>query len=295
MLLFGGRYRAASSGAYDLYNDLWAFDFASQTWTEIDDGAGTAPQGRYFPAAAYDPDSSTFYAFGGGTGPNGFPANPVMDLWAFDADGWRQVTTTNAPGTRMFVAYTYDSERNRLVIFAGQIGDFLSPAENELYAIDLGTGAWTELHDGTGLAPSGRFSSMMTYDAAGDRYIVMGGHADIGVTNDVWAFNPTANTWSLIRDADSFTGAALGCLGNNQEIPADYVDQDTSAPERRSGGVFAVIGDDAVLFAGEGDCSDHLDDTWRFNLSQAEWTEVISSRSGESCARRNDDCPCLCL
>ena len=28
------------------------------------------------------------------------------------------------PSRRLFVAYTYDSQRNRLIVFGGQVGDF---------------------------------------------------------------------------------------------------------------------------------------------------------------------------
>jgi len=50
-----------------------------------------------------------------------------------------------------------------------------------------------------------------------------------------------------------------------------------------------------VVFGGQSDCSDHLDDTWRYALGASQWSELLAARSGESCARRNDDCTCLCL
>jgi hypothetical protein len=296
MLVFGGRFRAAgTTGPYTLYNDLWGFDFTARTWSQLDDGAG-GPAPRYFAAAAAD-GAGTFYVYGGGTNTSPTVAQVATDLWMYDG-AWSEVTQSGAvPPSRLFAGYTYDASRNRLVIFGGQVGDFVTPARNDLYAVDLATGEWTQLHaggNGTGV-PSGRFSAMLSYDAAGDRYLMTGGHADRGVTNDVWSFDPTGGGWSLARGADTFTGAALGCLGNPQEIPANYVDQDVTAPERRSGGVFEIIGDSAWLFGGESDCSDHLDDTWRYDLAAADWTEILPARSGESCLRRNEDCTCLCL
>lgn len=297
MLLFGGRFRTAgTTGPYTLRGDLWSFDFDAQTWTEIDSGGAGGPAARYFAASAYDPTSDTFYLWGGGINTDPLSLQIADDLWAYDAGGWRQVTQSGAmPPRRLFVAYAYDSSRDRLVIFGGQIGDFVTPARNDLYAVDLGTGAWSQLHAGAGTAPSGRFSSALVYDEANDLYLMTAGHADLGVTNDVWAFDPTDNTWSMFRGADEFTGGALGCLGNPQEIPATYIDQDLTAPERRTGGVFRILGDVVWLFGGESDCSDHLDDTWRLDLASGAWTEVLGARSGESCARRNEDCACLCL
>lgn len=297
MLVFGGRFRTAgTSGDYTLYNDLWAFDFASATWTLIDDGSGTAPAPRYFASAGYHAAGSTLYIYGGGTNTSPLSLTPSDEVWAHDGSGWTQLTVTGAPPSpRLFVAYAHDSSRNRLIAFGGQVGDFVTPSFNDLYALDLATATWSQLDSGTGTAPSGRFSAMMTYDADGDRYLLVGGHADPGVTNDTWAFDPVSNTWSALAGGDSFTGAALGCLNNPREIPDGYVTQDLSAPERRSGGVFALVGGTAYLFGGESDCSDHLDDVWRLDLGAGAWSEVIGARSGESCARRNDDCPCLCL
>lgn len=295
--LFGGRWRqSGTTGNYTLYNDLWAFDFAIQSWSLANDGSGTAPAPRYFAAAAFDPDAAALVIWGGDTNPSALSVNVSDEVWAYSGGNWSQRSVTGtAPSARLWVAYTYDSSRNRLVVFGGQVGDFVTPSYNDTYALDLSSNTWTKLHDGSGTAPSGRFSSSMIYDATGDRYLVFGGHADAGVTNDVWAFNPNDNTWSLFRDGDTFTGAALGCLGNPREIPKNYVNEDLTAPERRSTPVTALIDDRLWLFGGESDCSDHLDDLWRLDLSTGEWDELVEARSGESCARRNDACECLCL
>src|SRR5262245_22112070 len=34
-IMFGGRYRAGASGAYTFFKDIWAFDPATATWTEL--------------------------------------------------------------------------------------------------------------------------------------------------------------------------------------------------------------------------------------------------------------------
>ena len=296
-LLFGGRFRASgTSGDYTLYNDLWAFDFNAQTWSQTDDGAGMAPTARYFAAAAYDSSSDQFVLWGGDTNPSALTISLSTEVWSHSGNAWQQRTPQGTPPSpRLWVGYTHDSKRNRLVVFGGQIGDFVTPAMSDLYALDLSTTTWSQLHTGGDSAPSGRFSSFLTYDEAGDRYLLMGGHADQGVTNDVWAFDPNANSWAIIHAGDSFTGAPLGCLNNTRELPKNYVTEDLSAPERRSTGVVALLGNTLWLFGGESDCSEHLDDLWRLELDTAQWTEVLSARSGESCARRSDACECLCL
>ena len=118
---------------------------------------------------------------------------------------------------------------------------------------------------------------------------------DIGDGNDLWEMDPESGEWSMVRDADAFTGEGLGCAGNGSEVPDDYVDQDLSAPERRHRGMFTLMHDSIWIFGGmHAECSAHLDDTWRYPLGGGDWTELIEARSGESCLRRDDDCECLC-
>lgn len=296
MLIFGGRFRPEGmSGSYTLFNDLWSFGFADKTWTQLSDGQG-GPSPRYFSTAAYDSGSSTYYVFGGDTNPSGALISPASDLWSYSGGAWTQESTVgDAPSpSRIFMGYTHDTKRNALIGFGGQIGDFVSPGLNDIYSLDLGTGVWSEL-PATGALPPGRFSALMTYDATGDRYIMMGGHVDLGVDNDVWAYSPNSNTWEQLYVGDTFTGGALGCLGNSREIPKSYMTEDVSGPERRSGGFLGFYDNSLWLFGGESDCSDHLDDTWRFDLASKVWTEELSATSGESCARQNSDCQCLCL
>lgn len=296
MLIFGGRFRASGgSGDYTLYNDLWAFDFSARTWEQLSDGTG-GPAARYFSTAAYDAATETFYVYGGDTNPSALGITLATDVWSFSNGTWSEVPVSGqAPDpSRLFMAYTHDTSRNALIAYGGQIGDFVSAANRDLYSLDLATGSWTRLNDGTS-GPSGRFSSLMTYDADGDRYLMLGGHADLGVTNDLWAYDRNADSWTRLYTGDTFTGGALGCLGNPQEIPKGYVSEDASGPERRSGGFLGYADGSVWLYGGESDCSDHLDDTWHFHLGSSAWTEVLEATSGESCLRQNNDCQCLCI
>ena len=294
MLLFGGRWRAAgTTGNYTLYNDLWEFDFASKAWTRLD--TGTGPSGRYYPVAAWEDD--TLYLYGGATNANALAIQPSSELWAWtEAGGWElRQTSGTPPSSRVFYGTAHDASRGRLILFAGQRGDFQSQAYNDLFALDLGTGAWTELHGGGGDAPFTRMHPARQYDTSRDRVVLFGGHTDIGDHTDHWVFPGDGDDWELVDEADVIDGG-LGCLDNPSEVPADFVDMDLSAPERRHRGMHAILHDSLFIFGGmHAECSDHLDDTWRLDLESSEWSEIIEARSGESCLRRNDDCECLCL
>jgi N-acetylneuraminic acid mutarotase len=294
MLLFGGRWReAGTTGNYTLYNDLWAFDFVSESWTRLDDGTG--PSGRYYPVSAWQ--DGTLYLYGGAINANALAINASSELWTWSADdGWEeQPTSGTPPSSRVFYGSAHDASRGRLILFAGQRGDFQSQAYNDLFALDLAAGAWTELDGGGNSAPFTRMHPALQYDTSRDRVMMFGGHTDIGDDNDYWVFPGDGDRWELVNEADVIDGG-LGCLDNPSEVPADFVEMDLSAPERRHRGMHAILGGNLWIFGGlHAECSDHLDDTWRLDLETNSWSEVLEARSGESCLRRNDDCECLCL
>lgn len=300
MLIFGGRFRKKNTtGFYDLFNDVWAFDFADRTWTELDDGSGDAPDARYYPAGAWDASAGRFYIWGGATNQDPLIIEPSAELWSWsDDEGWLQHEVGgDEPSRRMFFGDTYDSKRNRLIVFGGQRGDFSSLAFHDLYALDLNDFTWERLHDGeSSKAPSTRMHGAVQYDELRDRYLLFGGHTDLGDANDLWEFDPESKRWSVVYRGDKIVGQGFGCIGNESEVPADYVEQDVTAPERRHRGMHALFGDSLWIFGGmHAECSDHLDDTWRYDLATDAWVEIIEARTGESCLRRGDDCACLCL
>ena len=305
-LLFGGRFRDSDDDFfYELRNDLWQFDFVSRTWTMLNDGSGDdAPAGRYYSAGAWDAGTETFYTFGGSLNSDPMAIQPSTQLWAWTAaDGWSNVSTSgNEPSSRTFFGSSFDPKKNRILVMAGQVGDFQSLAYNDFFSLDLDDLRWRELHDGAGDgdAPSTRMHPGLVYDPVRERYLLFGGHTDIGDANDLWAFDPGDKVWDLVLQGDSFTGEPLGCelgdLFNPSEVPANYVEQDLSVLERRHRGMQAVLYDNIWVFGGmHAECSNQLDDTWRYSIEDAVWSELIPARSGESCLRRNEDCQCLCL
>ena len=298
MYLFGGRFREPdTTGDYDLFRDLWVFDFAERSWDRLDNGSNGGPSGRYYPVAAFSPEEQALYVYGGATNGNALFIEPSSELWRWSAsDGWEELATTgDGPSSRVFYGTTYDSGRDRLILFAGQVGDFQSLAYNDSFALDLATREWTELENGGSDAPFTRMHPAIQYDGARDRVVLFGGHTDIGDDNDMWELPAGGGSWNEMYRGDSLNGG-LGCLGNSSEVPATFVDQDLTAPERRHRGMHALMHDNLWIFGGmHSECSDHLDDTWRYDLAEDSWHELIEARTGESCARRNDDCECLCI
>ena len=301
-LMFGGRFRQeGASGDYTLFNDLWQFDFVTREWTQLDNGRGAGkPAPRYYGQGAWDASTGTFYVWGGNLNTSALIFEVTDELWTWtEADGWsEQNTSGRAPSARSFLGSTHDTARNELVIFGGQVGDLATLAYNDTYALNLDSFSWRRLHNGErGQAPSTRMHAPMIYDDQRDRYVLFGGHTDVGDQNDLWQFDPEAGNWRELLFADELhPEVGFGCANLDSEVPAEYVTVDVTAPERRHNGMVAHMYDSIWVFGGwHAECSDHLDDTWRFDLAAESWSELLEAQSGESCERADEDCQCLCI
>jgi hypothetical protein len=109
--LFGGQ--SESSGSYP--NDLYVYDYPTNSWTLISPAGGTKPPGRTAHAFAYDSTNNIFLLYGGYNS-----SGPLNDTWVYDpvANTWTQVTTS-APepsGSPIYAKMSYDSDHNVFVI-----------------------------------------------------------------------------------------------------------------------------------------------------------------------------------
>lgn len=296
MIVFGGRARAASSGPYTLFNEVWALDLAALTWQKLAT-TGTAPPARSSTAAVYDATAKEMIVFGGNTSTNGAAFSPLADVWALGlaTGAWRQITTTGtAPAARLFHTIAIDSAKRQLYVFAG--GDanaFTGPFLSDLWSLDLGTGAWQMLSASGG--PAGRINPSSTFDAAAGRLLVFGGHDDgaVGNNNDTWSFDPTAKTWTAIVPPETVkTTPPSFCL-----FPPNFTTPNTNAPDRRSSHLAAVDTSTGAwtIFGGATDCG-LIDDVWMFDLGKSTWSRSIEARIGEACVRKANaqQCTTLC-
>lgn len=296
-LIFGGRYRdEGATGNYTLFRELWAFDFVTRTWSLLSEKQG--PKKRFYPSVFWDDKEQALYVYSGLTNKDPMVITLGEDLWRWKDGQWEELEMGgDVPSKRAFLGETWDPMRRELVIFGGNPGTYWDLANNETYALNVDSLEWIQLSDGKKKKknPSTRMHAQMVYDWGEERVLLFGGHTDLGDANDLWELDAEAGEWIELRSADSFTGEPLGCLDNASDVPADYVDQDLTAPERRHRGMFALMHDSLWLFGGmHAECSNHLDDTWRYGLDGSDWTELIEARTGESCARQDADCECLC-
>lgn len=167
------------------FHDVWRFhgDGAS-TWTDVSPIA-VGPEERCLHSACYDALKHRMIIYAGQH------TGPLDDIWAFDFDtnSWTNLTPVTKPAGRYFTALVYDAANNRVTVFGGQ---GLSTSNNDVWAFDLWTNAWTQLLP-AGTAPSARYGSAGVYDGDRDRMIVFAGF-DTAVRNDIWAIEDLSGT-----------------------------------------------------------------------------------------------------
>ena len=105
MIIFGGQ----TSGHR---NDLWAFDLATNSWTQAP--ADVPPSGRYHTSSFVDSGGS-FIVFGGNT-----PSGNTNETWRYDFGGgqWTRLEISGPPSPRNGMAGTLIGE-DKLIIFSG--------------------------------------------------------------------------------------------------------------------------------------------------------------------------------
>jgi hypothetical protein len=292
MLVHGGRWREGSSGSYDLYDDLWALDLTTDTWSELDVSGG--PDARVNHGMVVAGDQLLIY--GGNTSTSGASYSPKGDLWSLDLDTleWTELDENVDPGERLFHAMTVSEDGATVYAYGG--GDenaFLGPFFADLWALDVASGDWTELDDGGLGSPDGRIWPNLLHDGERGRLLLWAGHDDgnLGNTNQVWAWDLATADWSEAEKGDTFNNSAFGFC----DFPSDFTEPDLDAPERRYAGAAALTGDELIVFGGKTDCG-QVNDVWSWTLEGQSWTERSSATFGEICARTfAGECESLCF
>jgi hypothetical protein len=212
LIVFGGN-TSTSGLTLTGADDLWALDLATGTWSELAPD-GDAPGGRLFHSGVVI--DGELVVFGGTP-----MFNPpyYADVWALDlaTDAWRQVSDGSGGPHPRFGAELYaDPARGRVLVFGGH-DDTALGNNNDVWACDLATGAWTELRPGDTLngepgglcmfpadftipeegSPERRYAFARGQDAT--RGFVVGGTTDCGATNDVVALDLATAEWTVVR------------------------------------------------------------------------------------------------
>ncbi|MHA1515825.1 MAG: Kelch repeat-containing protein, partial [Candidatus Heimdallarchaeaceae archaeon] len=190
-------------GDFVQYNDTLAYDFNTETWTNMT--PAVSPLGRSASKIAYDVESDRIILFGGyhySGYPFDDPTGAVYqkDTWAYDynTNTWENITTTITPNGRIGFDMSYDLESDRIILFGGYTHLDFSGLQDETWAFDYNNQNWTLMNPASNLV---RIEHQLDYDSESDRIILFGGYtaeSPFTLLDETWMYDYNANNWTQI-------------------------------------------------------------------------------------------------
>lgn len=243
------------------YNDLWAFNATTQSWS----------QKAYMPSAAPKRNSAAAFAIGtmgyivggacdAGTGYNG----KLNDTWEYDASSniWTATAKASLPDPN---ATAGSGARYGAVGFAiggkGYVGTgYTGSHTKDMYEYDNVANTWTQK---TSMPSTDKRqgASVMVYD--NKAYIVSGTNNGVTV-NEMWVYTPATDTWTQKSNITNTTTDT-------------YDDLYTSI--NRSNAVAFVIGSKGYLTTGINGA--YVNNTWEYDFATDRWTEKTKFERAE--------------
>jgi len=247
IVLFGG------TAEETRFNDVWEWNGLSGNWSERTE-EGERPLERSAHAMVYDEARHKVVIHAGYQTQMSF-----WDTWEWDpATGFweRQYPLGSDPGRRVSHGHTYDSGRGKVVIYAGCFKGYCYPPLGDLWEWDGHSDEWIEIgfH---GEVPERRNAPELTYDSLRGRVIMFGGCSRTEFThkceesyNDLWEWDGSTATWAELEPAG--------------ELPPSRIGHKTIFDSTRGA---------VVLFAGNGNDEEMMDDIWSWSSAADEWVE----------------------
>jgi len=237
----------SGQGPGGFVNDAWEFDLTSKLWHQFSP-VGGPPNIRYGVASAFDPSAGDLVTFAGFTNLGRFD-----DVWRFNATdtSWTDVSPGSGPGERCLHSASYDSQKDRLIMYGGQNN---SGPLDDIWAFDYATNTWAELTPDT--VPDGRFFVAHVYDSTNNRVTIFGGNTSPTFVNDVFMFDLWTEKWAEVSPSGTPPSVREGAAG-----------------------VYDGAADRMVVFGGKNASSTYFDEVWALeNLSNT----VTSVRSPQA-------------
>ena len=154
---------------------------------------------------------------------------------------------TGDPGVRGGHSMVYDPHNQVMVMYGGFTEPYGAGETDETWFYDYATNTWTE-HTGT--TPPARRAAMV-YCNETNEIIMYGG----GSRLDTWSFDCPTQTWSQV--------STIANPGVHYEHSMAYDPQQNAV----------------ILFGGFGADGHARDDTWKFDCTTREWTELSPTTS----------------
>lgn len=184
-LLYGGN---ADTTVYD---DLWKFDPASQSWTQIN--IQTTKPGKLTGQSMVSIGSNKFLMFGG-KDDGGVYHN---ETWIYDAqnitwDSQSLSVLVSSPGARTNFSMVVDTTTKKVVLFGGTTGQ---AGLSDTWVYDITQATWSLCSPVT--HPSGRSGAAMAFNGAKGLIYLFGGEENSSTRRqDTWTYNVNTNVWT---------------------------------------------------------------------------------------------------
>jgi len=203
--------------------------------------AATRPTERYHHGMAYDSESDRIIIYGGLRSPY-----YLDDTWSYDftTNTWTNLDPSTHPSARYAHMMAYDSESDRIILFGGRAADTWLA---DTWAYDFNSNMWTDMNPTA--QPSPLYDAAMAYDVDSDRVILFGGFTSTRRSDETWAYDFNANTWTNMSPAAR------------------------PSPRYQAAMAYDIESDRVILFGGNvRDSVDNVaDDTWAYDFDANSW------------------------
>ena len=199
-----------NSGRFD---DTWAFDLTANRWSNVTP-SGTKPLPRCLHHAVFNPEVRQMYLYGGCA--SGFGPCPLGDLWSFDlrSNTWTELPSSSRTPGREYYGLTFDTRRNRLVLFGGSGGGLLG----DTWLYDPTQRTWTQLELPGSPSPRSRHQGAYASDRGVNFFF--GGSTRNGDSNEIWALSSSLPQ-QLRLSGNAVVNAFSGLAG--PLAPGEYI------------------------------------------------------------------------
>jgi len=177
--------------------DLWAYDYESNTWTELHPSVSPPP--HHFPVLEYVPTIDRVVLFGGYQ--QGF-TSLFNDTWAFDyhANRWVNLNPQNPPPPRAYHYMALEPRANRIVMFGGVEDESQYPnspetTNGETWVYSIAGNSWKQVFPDDAPGPHAWHAMSHT---KGPVFMFGGGGTRATWTNDTYLYSSRENEYEQV-------------------------------------------------------------------------------------------------
>jgi len=174
ILLFGG---AMSDDQTAPTNELWAYDYRANTWSQLRPAGGPPP--AFYLHIVYDSAADRVILWGGK------PAGAQNSVWTYDYNHntWTEKVYSDGPRPDYDGAMVYAPGIDRVFLYVGDQFWSYHPRQQR----------WEKLPTQGG--PGRQYAAALAYDEQNQRLVLFGGASSKG---DTWLYDPSSKKWTVM-------------------------------------------------------------------------------------------------